>query len=295
MTEINLLGKTEIRIDKVKLANANLNQIADTTSTVLGLDRTEVLVTDVREDNITIDILRKTLPAENVYGKQRELLNQLSKLPGVLVDKDSTVHSEGILGLIALQEEEAKRVVKESRKLGEETMGRMRWRVMVFPTGFELKKRSVEDTNTPMIAERFEKEGYKVTEGRPLDDDEALIANAISDAVDRGYGLVITTGGIGAELKDRTVEAIQRLDPKASTPYIAYYKVGTGRHAKDGVRIAVGKIGETTLVALPGPNDEVRACLEPLLLGLSRKISADSLANLIADELRGTLQKIHRH
>ena len=104
----------------------------------------------------------------------------------------------------------------------------------------------------------------------------------------------ITTAGVGAEKKDRTVEAILSLDPKASTPYISKYKQGTGRHHKDGVRIAVGTAMDTLIVALPGPNDEVRSSLEILIEGLrnswSKELLAEELARNLRKKLRGKIK-----
>jgi nicotinate-nucleotide pyrophosphorylase len=45
-------------------------------------------------------------------------------------------------------------------------------------------------------------------------------------------------------------------------------QVRTGRHKKDGVKIAVGEYNGTLIISLPGPNDEVKASLEPIVNGL---------------------------
>ncbi len=81
------------------------------------------------------------------------------------------------------------------------------------------------------------------------------------------------------------------LDPGASTPYISKYKLGTGRHHKDGVRIAVGQIDDAVVVALPGPNDEVKASLEILVRGVKSGLSKNELAEGIAENLRAILRE----
>ena len=43
-------------------------------------------------------------------------------------------------------------------------------------------------------------------------------------AVEAGYGVVVTTGGVGAESKDHTIEALLKVDPQAATPYLTYFR-----------------------------------------------------------------------
>jgi molybdopterin biosynthesis enzyme MoaB len=106
-----------------------------------------------------------------------------------------------------------------------------------------------------------------------------------------GYGLVVTTGGVGAEAKDQTIEALLALDPDAATPYTCRFQIGTGRHTKDGVRIGVGEVSETLIVALPGPNDEVKLGLEELIKGLKSHLNKQMLAENIARILRAELRE----
>ena len=162
---------------------------------------------------------------------------------------------------------------------------------MVFSTGLEVSSGQIEDTNKPTIAQRLEAEGYSVTLGPTLKDDHTYIIGHMRQAIDGGdYGLVIITGGVGAEAKDHTIEAVLALDPEAATPYICKFKKGAGRHAKDGVRIGVGKASDTLVVALPGPNDEVKRSLDVLVKGLEAKTNKHDLAEQIAGHLREALR-----
>jgi len=77
------------------------------------------------------------------------------------------------------------------------------------------------------------------------------IASALRRAVNEGFGLVITTWGGWCEDKDRTIEGLLELDPTAATPYIIRYEKGKGRHEKDGVRIGVGYVKPSFIIALP--------------------------------------------
>nr|WP_240912564.1 molybdopterin-binding protein [Thermococcus sp. LS2] len=165
-------------------------------------------------------------------------------------------------------------------------------RVKVIPTGNEVVAGIIQDTNSPLIKEKFEELGYEVDVSPPVEDDERAIANAIESAIYEGYGIIITTGGVGAEEKDKTVEATKRIDPSAATPYIVHYQKGTGRHAKAGVKIGVGKVGEFLIINLPGPNEEVRECLDVLIPELEKgNYDKEYLANLLASKLRERLLK----
>jgi molybdopterin biosynthesis enzyme len=124
-----------------------------------------------------------------------------------------------------------------------------------------------------------------------LPDQEGAISYRLQKALDEGFGLILTTGGVGAEEKDRTVEALLRVDPQAATPYILKFDVGTGRHVKDGVRIAVGKVGVSRLIALPGPTREVEVGLNRLLEGLDRGWDDVKIAEHIASGLRKKWRK----
>ena len=241
--ELELFEKTEIWIRPIQIQKVNLEEIAGKVAEVLNLEKREVMVVDVREDAITLDIMKKTIHAEDIIGKRRALLQVLSEIPGVFLSPETSVHSEGILGLIDIEDQKiAKSVLRKTERMGEQISEHIRKRAIIFPSGFEIQRGLIQDTNTPYIKGRLTEEGFKVTMGNVLEDDPGYIASALTRAVNEGFGLVITTGGVGAEDKDRTIEALLELDPKASTPYIIRYEKGTGRHEKDGVKIGVAYV-----------------------------------------------------
>jgi molybdenum cofactor synthesis domain-containing protein len=294
--EFNLLEKTELWIRPIHLQGANLQAIGRAVAEVLDLGADEVLVTDVRDEVVTLDILRRTVLAEQIAGKERALLARLGAIAGVTVTEETGVHSEGVLGLIALGEANVAPALAAQRELGDRVRQAIARRAMVFPTGGEVQRGVIADTNTDLIAARLRQHGFRVAAGAALPDDDEVIAGAIRRAITEGYGLVITTGGLGAEDKDRTVEGILRVDPGAATPYLAKFQRGTGRHVKDGVRIAVGHVEDALIVALPGPNEEVRVGLEVLLDGLKRGLPKADLAESLAGRLREILrEKMGRH
>lgn len=290
--KVRLLGKTELWIENIKLNNANLTFAAEAVAEVLNLKRDEVIVTDVRDNKIIIDILKSTMNIEQFAGKEKQLFEKLSRVPGIELTEGTSIHSQGVLGFIVLDGKTTNETIKKTLEMKRTIRQKILKRAKVFSTGSEVKNKLIEDTNTPSLLEILELNGYKVTAGRTLDDDDSIIAANIFDAINSGYGLVILTGGVGAEEKDRTVEGILRVDPNACTPYIMKFNKGSGRHIKDGVKIAVGKSGLTTIIALPGPTDEAKLGLEAVInnIGVQDK---ETLAAKIAETLRKRLEKIH--
>ena len=298
MKKHDLLTKTELKIEKISLHNANLTEIAAQAAVILGLDRNEVLVVDYRNASLTLDILNTCVNAYSIVGKKQQLLDGLNSLPGVSVSTETSVSSDGMLGWIAMDQGPAVQALHRSEQMASEILRNISMRVIVFSTGAEVAQGQIEDTNTPAIAQRLSAVGYKVTQGETLKDDRLFIAAKLREVAEYGgYGLIVTTGGVGAEDKDHTVEAVKDLDQEAATPYICHFQVGTGRHVKDGIKIAVGSYNDTLIVALPGPNDEVMASMRVLSEGLKDGLDKHLLAENIAGNLREILRKktTHRH
>jgi molybdenum cofactor synthesis domain-containing protein len=296
--EYSLLNKTELRLTDVYLNDCELSQIAKTVAEVLKLPKDRVFVIDVRADHIALDLLVQSMNDDQFVGKKEELLTAVGALPGVNFGPNPDIHSEGVLGMIALSPLEGKRVVEQSTVMGSEIQNRIRRRVKVFPTGFEVGLGMIEDTNTPYLVNRFTEAGCKVQTHSPLADDIDEIAGALRQALDQGFGLIITTGGVGAEDKDCTVEALEKVFPDAATPYIVKFTKGHGRHVKEGIRIGVAKEGLTYVVTLPGPNEEVRICADVLVESIEKQPEPEVLGEQLANLLRERWMKtvgVHSH
>lgn len=263
-TPMHLLNKTEINIEHIEMNKVNLSDVADIVSDVLGLNKEEVFVIDVRDTFLTIDVLKSTLDGAQVIEKEREIIERLSNLEGLTVFDDTCVTSEGILGLIAHDhgffEEEKESISRIVFAVNEAALKR----ALVIPTGFELQKDMIKDTNSSYLKQKLEERGYKVDIAQPAEDSIQGIAGALYKGVNEGYATIFTTGGVGAEDKDFTVESVQELDPNALTPWLTRFRAGHGRHKKSGVRIAVGEVDNTLIISLPGPNDEVQAAYESI-------------------------------
>jgi molybdenum cofactor synthesis domain-containing protein len=289
-TELNLLDKTEVWIENIEIHQADLNEVASAAAGALGLEKHRVLVVDLRPGVLVFDILQPSVLAEQIAGKGEALLDAIGGVKGVAIRPDTTIHSEGILGLIALDKDDALGVVQRSQALGREVGHRVARRALVFASGSEVRSGQVKDTNTPYICDELEEHGYRVSYGGVLDDDAVMVKAALFEAASSGYGLVITTGGVGAEAKDCTIEGLELCDPGTASAWLVNYEVGKGRHAKPGVRIATGKIGITTVACLPGPNQEVRDAMPVLLDGLAAGDDSAMLAERIASRLRSRLR-----
>ncbi|MHC6181183.1 molybdopterin-binding protein [Clostridium sp. JNZ X4-2] len=284
--EWDLLEKTTFWIDNVNLKNANLGEIAEKVANVLNMTTKEIMVVDVRPGLLAFDIMKRKVKAESVIGKEKEILLRLSQISGVEVGDNAAVHSEGILGLIALDSKEAKDVLEKSAGLTTQIKKAVSKRAKVFASGAEVIAGKIEDTNSPYIINALKSSGYKVKFGGILKDDVLAAANGIEEALEEGYGLIVTTGGVGAEDKDFSVEAILRIDKEACTPWILKFKPDYHRHHKEGVRIGVGKAGMSYIVALPGPHEEAKLGCDTLIKGIQKGLEKDLLAETIAGALR---------
>lgn len=290
--EVHLLEKTELFIKNIQLDHVNLNKVAEVTAAVLGLNHRNVAVIDTCPGIITVDILRETMNFEQIIGKERALLEALGAISGVTVTDQTSMHSEGVLGLINLNEGRAAKLPAKVQKLNRQISNAVHFRAIIFPTGEEIIEGTIEDTNTPFLAYLLTSLGYRVTRKGPLKDSLDQMIVALRDAADMGYGLVITTGGVGAEDKDHSVEAILALDAGAATPYVVHYSPGQGRHKKDGVRIAVGSLDWTTFIALPGPHDEIQLVAPTLAQGLCEQWDKSEFAEKLVKPLRDKLIKL---
>lgn len=296
---LNLLEKTELWVNEIRLDNANLTDLANAVARVLGLPDGEVLVVDVRPRHITLDVLATNIPQENIMGKEQAILDAVAALPGVTLYPETYIHSNGILGQICAGIEDQEAMLERVAEMTEELRKNVSRRAIVFPTGFELQQGLIEDTNTPYLKEMLEKAGYRVTVGEIMADDLSDVVEKLSDALNRGFGLIVTSGGVGAEDKDHTVEGICAIDRDAATPYVVKFTKGTGRHVKDGVRVGVGSEGLSLMVSLPGPHDEVELTAPVLLQGLQegwdKTVLADRLAAVLAEKWRQKGMFHHPH
>jgi molybdenum cofactor synthesis domain-containing protein len=292
---LDLLDKRELRIEGIALRDVNLGALAAAAAGALELPANEVLVTDVLGDVVTFDILRPKLYGHQLVGRWDAIRDGLANVPGVTLAPDAKITSNGVLGWIPADAEVLEDAMAEARAAAEGIAARISRRVCVLSTGAEVDDGEIEDTNRQTLSTVFG-DGYDVAFGGTVRDDCDLIAGRIRATVDKGYGLVVTTGGVGAESKDHTVEALVKLDPEAATPYLATFPSGEHpRHVKAGIRIGVGELHGSVIVCLPGPNEEVRLAAPILLEHFQTGMRRAQLAEPIAAALRAHLRTRMNH
>jgi molybdenum cofactor synthesis domain-containing protein len=284
--EWNLLEKTTFRVEGAELQGANLDDAAAAAAEVLGLESREIMVVDVQPGFIAFDVLKKNIRAESVAGKAEELLRSLAGVKGITLHPNATVHSEGVLGLIALDPETAGEVISRSAQIGRTVAGAVARRACVFASGAEVISGKIEDTNSPYLVRTLKEAGFEAEFGGIIEDNAGAAVSALDSAMMRGFGLIITTGGVGAESKDQSVEAVLKLDPRAFTPWILKFTPDGKRHHKEAVRIAVGRVGICRIVCLPGPHAEVLLGAAALIDGLKAGLDDASLAESVASAIR---------
>jgi molybdenum cofactor synthesis domain-containing protein len=284
--EWDLLEKTTFWIEGAHLDGANLEIVAAAAASAIGLKADEVMVVDVQNGIVAFDILRRKVTAEAIAGKSGAILQRLGRVPGVTLSESASIHSEGVLGLIALEPEEARKVISQSEEMRAAVISAVSRRACVFASGSEVIAGNIEDTNSPYLLEALTAAGFRAEFGGIIQDNVSAAVNRLEDALMRGFGLVLTTGGVGAENKDHSVEAVLRLDPNAHTPWILKFTPDMKRHHKEGVRIAVGRVGVSRIVSLPGPHAEVREGCRALLEGLEKGLNDSALADAVAAAIR---------
>ena len=296
----DLLEKTELRVERIGLSGANLTDVAAAVAGVLGLGADEVVVIDARDDLLALDLLRPSVDPYRLVGRRAALLDALGALPGVSVGADTDLCAEGMLGWIGDDAERGIAALDRAQEMAEEIDRVIAARAIVFSTGPEVATGQIEDTNKPWIMSRLAGAGYSATAGEDLPDDPTRIAAALREAAEeRGFGLIVTTGGVGAEGKDGTVEALLCVDPGAATPHLFLVEQGIGRHAKPAVRIGVGSFAGALIVCLPGPHIEAAEGAQALVAALARTRDPVDIATAIAQRLRqrlhaGALARGHR-
>ncbi|WP_298290795.1 molybdopterin-binding protein [Novosphingobium sp.] len=293
MTGLDLLSKTELWVEDIVLEDVDLTRLALCAGGVLGLGAEDIFVTDVRDRRVVFDVVSPSVSLEAIAGKEAALLDALRGFGGVSLGGQASVHSFGVLGVIGAPAEQAADILANAAKLEAGLKAYVARSVVVLSTGGEVARGEIEDTNFAAAQSVLGALGFRVDHAGVVEDDEVLIAARLDHLLGEGYGLLITTGGVGAEDKDKTIEAMQRVAPDLSTAVLAQYQVGHGRHVKPHVRVACGRVGETVLVALPGPTREVLAALPLLAEALAEGQPPAVMAEAIAAPIRA-LWKAHK-
>lgn len=128
-----------------------------------------------------------------------------------------------------------------------------------------------EDKSGPLIKEMIEQDTYEVIDYRIISDDQALIEQTLIHLCDDlKADLVLTTGGTGFSMRDRTPEATlavaDRNAPGIAEAIRAYSMQFTNRAMLSRGASAIR--GQTLIVNLPGSPKAVKESLEGILPAL---------------------------
>lgn len=166
--------------------------------------------------------------------------------------------------------------------------------VEILAIGNELLRGEILDTNSHWICQLVNSRGGRVVRVSLLPDIEQEIAQAVREAIERGVGLVVTSGGLGPTDDDLSLAAVAKgagvrlqLDPQARemvrqrydefhaqgviaegglNPFrekMAWLPAGA-RPLHNPVGTAPGvllRVGATTIISLPGVPPELKAIL----------------------------------
>lgn len=122
--------------------------------------------------------------------------------------------------------------------------------------GRELLRGQLRDGNAPWLAGELTRRGALVHRVTIVDDLERSITNAVAEARERGAHLIVTTGGLGPALDDRTLAGVSealRLPLAASPP------------ARDMIEASYRALKEARIVGSSGLNaSREKMCLLPI-------------------------------
>jgi molybdenum cofactor synthesis domain-containing protein len=169
--------------------------------------------------------------------------------------------------------------------------------VEIFAIGNELCYGKIYDTNSFWIAEQATHLGANVQRITCIRDDVETIRCGLSEALSRNPQFIILTGGLGPTSDDLTIEALSKLLNSRITINKDVLKIMAERkkmvvedlppHLVKMLRtiegaeclpnplgwapVTVIHKGETTIIALPGPPKEVKACFAEYVAGKIRE------------------------
>jgi molybdenum cofactor synthesis domain-containing protein len=110
-------------------------------------------------------------------------------------------------------------------------------------TGSEVYNGRIRDKFGPAVKNKLERLGSVVAEQRFALDDRDMIVNEILSLKQKGYDMILVTGGMSVDPDDRTPGAIKA----AGTDIISY-----GTPMLPGSMLLIGYLEETPILGLPG-------------------------------------------
>jgi len=118
-----------------------------------------------------------------------------------------------------------------------------RMRVGLLTTGGEVFSGRIQDKFGPAVKAKLEALGSEVAEHRFSPDDRQTIVNHIRFLYDRGYDMILVTGGMSVDPDDRTPGAIK----EAGADIVSY-----GTPMLPGSMLLIGYLHDVPIMGLPG-------------------------------------------
>jgi len=110
-------------------------------------------------------------------------------------------------------------------------------------TGGEVYSGRIRDRFGPVVRAKLEALGSEVAEQRLAPDDRQQIVKEIHYLLERGYDMILVTGGMSVDPDDRTPGAIR----EAGADIVSY-----GTPMLPGSMLLVGYLGDVPILGLPG-------------------------------------------
>ena len=171
--------------------------------------------------------------------------------------------------------------------------------IEIFAIGNELCYGKIYDTNSFWLAEQITNLGAKVKRITCIPDDLDMICNSLREALSRNPDFIISTGGLGPTHDDLTIEAlsqvflrpitvqkrvVKKMAKRRNVPVdqLSPYLLRMLRTLKGAeclanplgwAAITIVNNGKTTIVSLPGPPTEVKACFTQYLAKRIRSLT----------------------
>ncbi|MGI6442295.1 MAG: MogA/MoaB family molybdenum cofactor biosynthesis protein [Synergistaceae bacterium] len=139
------------------------------------------------------------------------------------------------------------------------------------------------DTSAPKLEELVLSQGGIVMERDLVPDDIEDIVERVKRWCDKGYNLILTTGGTGISARDNTPEALIQLADKTVPGFGEMMRMKTSRYSKHsfltrGLAVVRDK---TLIIALPGSEKGATECFNAISSGIRH--SVEILAGLVVN------------
>jgi molybdopterin biosynthesis enzyme MoaB len=138
-------------------------------------------------------------------------------------------------------------------------------RVLIIPTGDEIRRGVVLDTDSPMIRGVLAaaRPGCDIARAQPVADDEEAIAAFVGAMADDGLDLIVLIGGSGGG--SRHSPTLARDVTHSALNRILSPKYGSSLYGWNGhlwSRLVCGRRGNALVINVPGPYQEAKAAIE---------------------------------